>query len=295
VSTTLDALPQAAPLPRVRLKLRWRLRLPLLHVALAVLSLLTAMPLLWMVRTAFTPHAEVFRSTLALVPANPTVANFPAAFGLFPVGDWFLNSLWVATACALGKLIIAAPAAFAFARGRFPGRDAGFALVVGTMTVPYVITLIPTYMAVVQAGLYDTHLAVIVPTVAHCGFACFFLRQAFRQLPSEIFEAAAIDGAGPWRQFLLVALPNVRAALAALFVLGFLSAWNLYLWPLLVLESPEHKTLAIGLKLFATTGEQGGQWGPLMATAMLGVAPVLILFLLAQKQIVSAFVTSGIR
>jgi ABC-type glycerol-3-phosphate transport system permease component len=275
--------------------LRLRPRAPVLHVAIAAMALLTLLPLLWMVRTAFTPHAEVFRSTLALVPANPTLANFPAAFGLFPVGDWFVNSLLIATACALGKLVVAAPAAFAFARGRFPGRDAAFALAVGTMTVPYVITLIPTYMAVVRAGLYDTHLAVIVPTVAHCGFACFFLRQAFRQLPAEIFEAASIDGAGPWRQFLLVALPNVRAALAALFVLGFLSAWNLYLWPLLVLESPENKTLSIGLKLFATTGEQGGQWGPLMATAMLGAAPVLMLFLLAQKQIVSAFVTSGIR
>jgi len=291
VSTTVETLVHPVALPRLRVRWgRWGL-----HATLAALSLLTLFPLFWMLRTAFTPHAEVFRATLAPFPANPTLANFPQAFALFPVADWFVNSIVVAVSCAAGKLIVAAPAAFAFARGRFPGRDAGFALVVGTMTVPYVITLIPTYMGVVRAGLYDTHLAVILPTVAHCGFACFFLRQAFRQLPAELFEAAAIDGAGPWRQFARIALPNVRAALAALFVLGFLSAWNLYLWPLLVLETPENKTLSIGLKLFATTGEQGGQWGPLMATAILGAAPVLILFLLAQKQIVSAFVTSGVR
>jgi ABC-type glycerol-3-phosphate transport system permease component len=158
-----------------------------------------------------------------------------------------------------------------------------------------VITLVPTYIAVVAVGLYDTLAGVIIPSIGHCGFVVFFLRQAFKALPRELFEAARIDGAGPWRQMLLVALPNAWGAVAAMGVLSFLSAWNLYLWPHLILDASEHKTLSIGLKLFATTGEQGGEWGSLMATAMLGAVPVIVLYMLAQRQLVSAFVTSGLR
>jgi ABC-type glycerol-3-phosphate transport system permease component len=177
----------------------------------------------------------------------------------------------------------------------FRGRDAAFALVVGTMTVPYVITLLPTYVAVASLGLYDTLTGVIVPMVGHCGFVVFFLRQAFKSLPRELFEAARIDGAGPWRQMLGIALPNIWGAVAAMAVLSFLGAWNLYLWPHLILDASEHKTLSIGLKLFATTGEQGGEWGPLMATALLAALPVVVLYLVAQRQLVSAFATSGVR
>jgi ABC-type glycerol-3-phosphate transport system permease component len=248
-----------------------------------------------MLRTAFAPPHDVFHATLSLWPASPTLDNFAAAFRLHPVGAWFTNSMIVATAIALGKLAIALPAAFAFGVMTFRGREVAFAVVIGTMTVPYVITLLPTYVAVAALGYFDSLAGVIVPTLGHCGFVVFFLRQAFKSLPRELFEAARIDGAGPWRQLLGIALPNVRGAVAAMAVLSFLGAWNLYLWPYLILDSSENKTLSIGLKLFATTGEQGGQWGPLMATALLAALPVLLLYLVAQRQLVSAFATSGVR
>jgi ABC-type glycerol-3-phosphate transport system permease component len=248
-----------------------------------------------MLRTAFAPPAEVFQSTLSLWPDHPTLRNFTAAFRLHPVGLWFVNSMVVSLGITLGKLALALPAAFAFGVMSFRGRDVAFALVVGTMTVPYVITLLPTYVAVASLGFYDTLTGVIVPTIGHCGFVVFFLRQAFKSLPRELFEAARIDGAGPWRQMAEIALPNIWGAVAAMAVLSFLGAWNLYLWPQLVLDSTEHKTLSIGLKLFATTGEQGGEWGPLMATALLAALPVVVLYLVAQRQLVSAFATSGVR
>ena len=177
----------------------------------------------------------------------------------------------------------------------FRARDLAFALVVGTMTVPYVITLLPTYVAVASLGYYDTLTGVIVPTAGHCGFVVFFLRQAFKSLPRELFEAARIDGAGPWRQMLEIGLPNIGGAVAAMAVLSFLGAWNLYLWPHLILDATEHKTLSISLKPLATTGEQGGQWGALMATALLAALPVVALYLVAQRQLISAFTTSGVR
>jgi sn-glycerol 3-phosphate transport system permease protein len=266
-----------------------------LHAAFAVACLATLLPLAWMLRTAFAPSHDVFRATLSLWPDDPTLANFAAAFRLHPVGIWFVNSVVVAGAITLGKLAVAVPAGFAFAVMSFRGRDLAFALVVGTMTVPYVITLLPTYVAVASIGLYDTLTGVIVPAIGHCGFVVFFLRQAFKALPRELFEAARIDGARPWRQLLTIALPNIWGAVAAMAVLSFLGAWNLYLWPHLILDSREHKTLSIGLKLFATTGEQGGEWGPLMATALLAALPVVLLYLMAQRHLVSAFATSGIR
>lgn len=266
-----------------------------MHAAFVVACLVTLFPLLWMLRTAFAPSHDVFRATLSLWPDQATLGNFAVAFRLHPVGTWFVNSVVVAGAITLGKLAVSVPAGFAFAVMTFRGRDAAFALVVGTMTVPYVITLLPTYVAVASIGLYDTLTGVIVPTIGHCGFVVFFLRQAFKALPRELFEAARIDGAGPWRQMLTIALPNIWGAVAAMAVLSFLGAWNLYLWPHLILDATEHKTLSIGLKLFATTGEQGGEWGPLMATALLAALPVVLLYLVAQRQLVSAFATSGIR
>jgi ABC-type glycerol-3-phosphate transport system permease component len=267
----------------------------LLHASFAIACLATLFPLAWMLRTAFSPPQDVFRPTLSLWPDNGTWQNFAAAFRLHPVGTWFANSVAVAGAITLGKLAVSIPAGFAFSVLSFRGRDVAFALVVGTMTVPYVITLLPTYVAVAGIGLYDTLTGVVVPVIGHCGFVVFFLRQAFKVLPRELFEAARIDGAGPWRQMLTIALPNIWGAVAAMAVLSFLSAWNLYLWPHLILDSSEHKTLSIGLKLFATTGEQGGEWGPLMATALLAALPVVALYLVAQRQLVSAFATSGIR
>jgi ABC-type glycerol-3-phosphate transport system permease component len=266
-----------------------------LHLAFIAACLVTLFPMAWMLRTAFAPPNEVFQASLSLWPAHPTLGNFTAAFTLHPVGTWFVNSMVVSLGITVGKLALALPAAFAFGVMSFRGRNLAFGVVVGTMTVPYVITLLPTYVAVASVGLYDTLTGVIVPTIGHCGFVVFFLRQALKSLPRELFEAARIDGAGPWRQMVGIALPNIWGAVAAMAVLSFLGAWNLYLWPHLILDSSEHKTLSIGLKLFATTGEQAGQWGPLMATALLAALPVVALYLLAQRQLVSAFATSGVR
>lgn len=266
-----------------------------LHVALLVAAVVTVFPLLWMFTTAFTPNDMTFRRNLGLLPSHPTFDNFATAFQIQPVAYWLLNSVITSVAIAAGKMLIAIPAAFAFAHFRFRGRDWLFTVIVGTMTIPYVVTLIPTYIAVVKLDLYNTLAGVIVPSIAFCGFAIFFLRQAFKVVPTELLEAAVIDGAGPLRALVSIVVPNSLPAIASLSVLSFLSAWNLYLWPHLILNDTEMKTLSIGLKLFATNQEQLQQWGPLMATAVLGLLPALSLFVFAQRYILDAFVHSGIK
>ncbi|MHB1104524.1 MAG: carbohydrate ABC transporter permease [Devosia sp.] len=258
------------------------------HLVLACAALLTLFPLFWMVTTAFTPNDLILSRAVRFWPEQPTLDNFRIAFARHPVGLWLWNAFVVSSLVTLGKLAISLPAAFAFARMEFRGRDAMFWLVVATLTFPSVIGIVPTFIAVVKIGWFDTLAGVVVPSIAYVGFYIFFLRQNFRSLPAEMFEAAELDGAGPLRQLVQIALPNIRPAIAAVSVLSFLGAWNIYFWSLLVLESPEKKTITIGIKVFSDVEASNQLWGPLMATALLGVLPILALFLVAQRSMLEA-------
>jgi ABC-type glycerol-3-phosphate transport system permease component len=261
-----------------------------------MLCLLTAFPLFWMVATAFKPPEEIFSRNVSVLPANPTLENFPEAFRQQPVGRWFANSMFVSVGITAGQLLVSVPAAYAFARYRFRGRNALFALVVGTMLVPDVITIVPNYVLVSNLDWINTPQGVIIPRVAFTGFFVFLLRQAMLTVPQELFDAARVDGANEWTVLWRVALPLVRPAVAVVAILSFLSAWNLYLWPLLVLDDAVTKTLPVGIQYFALTPEGGGQtWGAMMATATLAILPPLVLYVFAQKAIISTFVESGVK
>lgn len=267
-----------------------------LHLIVVFLCLLTVFPLFWMISTAFKPPGEIFAPGLRPFPIRPTLENFPEAFRFQPVGRWFVNSVVIATSITFGRLTVSVLAAYAFARYRFRGRGALFALVVGTMIVPDVITIVPNYVLMADLDWLNTPQGAIVPMVAFTGFYVFLLRQAMLAVPQDIIDAARIDGAGSWTILWSVVLPLVRPAIAVVAILSFLQAWNLYLWPLLVLGDAEAKTLTVGLQYFI--GDQSGGerlWGPLMATASLAIVPPLVLYLFAQKHIISAFVESGVK
>lgn len=265
------------------------------HLIILLLGLVTLFPFAWMLSTAFKGPREIFTPDLRLLPHAPTLANFPEAFRSQPVGWWLFNSVAIAAAIAGGQVLLGLPAAYAFARHRFPGRGLLFSVVVGTMIVPYVTTIVPNYISIARLGWLDTRQAAIVPSLAFAGFTVFLLRQAILSLPQELFDAARLDGAGVWRSLWDIAFPLVRPAAAAAFIVAFLWAWDLYLWPLLTLTSDENKTLAVGLPRFIA--QQGGpaQWGPMMAMAAVATIPPLILFVLAQKTIISAYVTAGLK
>jgi ABC-type glycerol-3-phosphate transport system permease component len=266
-----------------------------LHLLVILLCLLTVFPLFWMLSTAFKPATEVFRPGVQLIPDAPTLANFPEAFRVFPIGWWFFNSTVIAVATTLGKLAVSLPAAYAFTRLDFPGRRLCFSLVLGTMIVPFVVTVIPSYVIVAKLEWLNTRQGVIVPSIAHTAFYVFLLRQYILTLPQELFDAARIDGAGPWTILWRIVVPNVRPAIAVVTILAFLAAWNQYIWPLLILNDLDTKTLAVGMQFFARNSDSTQLWGAMMATATLATIPPLVLYALAQKRIISTFVTSGIK
>ena len=266
-----------------------------LHLLVVLLCLLTVFPLLWMLSTAFKPAAEVFRPGIRLIPDAPTLANFPEAFRVFPIGWWFFNSTVIAVATTLGKLAVSLPAAYAFTRLDFAGRRIFFSMVLGTMIVPFVVTVIPSYVIVAKLEWLNTRQGVIVPSIAHTAFYVFLLRQYILTLPQELFDAARIDGAGPWTILWWIVVPNVRPAIAVVTILAFLAAWNQYIWPLLILNDLDTKTLAVGMQFFARNSDSTQLWGAMMATATLATIPPLVLYALAQKRIISTFVTSGIK
>jgi ABC-type glycerol-3-phosphate transport system permease component len=266
-----------------------------IHVVVILLCAITLFPMLWMLSTSFKIPTEVFTSDIQILPRTPTLSNFPDAFRYFPVGSWFWNSLFIAVVTTAGKVAISIPAAFAFARLRFRGDNLCFAAILGTMIVPAVVTYVPNYILVSRLDWINTNSGVVVPSLAHCAFYIFLLRQYIRTLPQEIFDAAKIDGATTWEMLRHIVLPNIRPGVAVVAILSFLHSWNQYTWPLLVLDDIKSKTLALGMQVFASNSESAQLWGPMMATAVLATVPPLLLYSLAQKQIISTFVTSGMK
>ncbi len=266
-----------------------------IHLLMIAICIVTLFPVVWMFSTAFKGPKDVFTPTIQLVPPHPTLHNYADAFQFQPLGWWLLNSAIVAAAITGGKLIVSVSAAYAFARFRFPARNLLFAIVLGTLIIPYVSTIVPNYVLIAKFGWINTRQGVIIPSIAFTGFNIFLLRQYMQSLPHELFDAARIDGANAWTMLWRITLPLVRPAVATVTILSFLSGWNLYLWPLLVLNDTKMKTLSVGIQYFAANAEGVQQWGPLMAAATLATLPPLALYVVAQKAIVSAFVTSGVK
>ncbi|HVL24184.1 MAG TPA: carbohydrate ABC transporter permease [Thermomicrobiales bacterium] len=267
----------------------------LVHALVIVICFLTIFPFFWMLSTSFKQADEVFTKDIQLIPLNPTLRNFPDAFGYFPVGHWLWNSFGIAVLTTLGKLLISVPAAFAFARLRFRGDKFFFAMVLATMIVPGVVTIVPNYVMVSRLGWLDSWTGVIIPSLPGTAFYVFLLRQNILTLPQDLIDAAKVDGASTLKLLAQIVVPNIRPAIAVVTILSFLGAWNQYLWPLLVLNDFEAKTLATGMQFFTSNTESAQLWGPMMATAAIATLPPLIIYAFAQKQIISTFVTSGIK
>jgi multiple sugar transport system permease protein/sn-glycerol 3-phosphate transport system permease protein len=266
-----------------------------LHSFVLLLCLLTVFPFLWMLTTAIKLPNEVFTKDIRLIPHHPTLQNFPDAFTYFPLWRWIWNSFGIAVLTTAGKLLISLPAAFAFGRLSFRGDKVLFSAVLATMIVPGIVTVIPNYILISNWGLMNTWAGVIIPSLPGTAFFVFLLRQNVRQLPPELVDAARVDGASTFEVLYQIVIPNIKPTIAVVVVLSFLGTWNQYLWPLLVLNDFDSKTLATGMQYFTGNAESAQMWGPMMATAAIAVIPPLILYALAQKQIIDTFVTSGMK
>lgn len=258
----------------------------LLLIGLALIIL----PFAYMVASSLETLAQIGALTPQFWP-NPFVwSNYAAAWNQLPMGQFFVNSLLVATATTIGQLITSSMAAYAFARLRFRGRSVLFALYLATLIIPSQVTLIPNYLLIRFLHLHNTYTGLIAPFVVSV-FSTFLLRQFFLTIPRDLEDAARIDGASHFQIYSRIILPLARPAMATVVILTFLASWNNFLWPLVVVDSPDKLTVPLGITQFQ--GQFATQWGPLMAASTLSIAPVMIVYVLAQRYFIEGIALSG--
>ena len=264
----------------------------ILYIVLILLALIIVLPLLWMLLTSFKTDSDAVRNPYS-IPNPFSLDGYQKLLnGQQPIFLWLWNSFAAASVQTILVLVTASMGAYALARLNFPGKRVVFGMIISTLLVPPVVFLIPNYLIVQNLGWLDSILAITVPGAAGA-FGIFFLRQFFVGLPVEIEEAARIDGASDLRIFLQIVLPLARPALATLAVLTFLNNWNDFLWPVYVLLSPDNMTLQPGLSMLQ--GAYRTHFGIVMAGAVVASVPVLILFGIAQRQIVESVAGTGVK
>jgi multiple sugar transport system permease protein len=261
------------------------------HILLLVGGILMALPFVWMAASSFKPLGEIFAQPPTMFPIEPTTQNYSTAWNSF---DWirgFGNSLLVAGSVTVVSVITCAMAAYAFARIQFPGVNALFMIFLATLMVPQQLTIIPLYVILGRVQLIDTLWALILPAALFNAFGVFLMRQYVRGIPRELEEAASIDGAGRVRSFITIILPLLRTPMVALGIFVFLGQWNSFFYPLIFLNSDTNFTLP--LMVNQLKGQYSSDWGALMAATTLAAAPLLIIFIIAQRQIVEGIALSG--
>lgn len=269
---------------------KWRVASLGKHLLLIGLSFVAIFPLYWMLNTSFKPGGEVFSS--ALLPSTWTFDNYKVAWSAIPLANMLTNSLIVTLAQTALQLLTSILAAYAFTRWDFRGSGFIFVLISLTWLVPFQVIMIPNYVTITDMGLRNSLLGLIVPNIASA-FAVLQLFHAFKAFPSALIEAARLDGASNWAILWRIVFPNMRASVASIGVLLFITCWNEYFWPLLLTSRLEDATIQIGLQMFMSS--ETNLWGPLMAAAAITSLPILLVYLLMQRQIIDSFVKGGLR
>ncbi|GIH28459.1 sugar ABC transporter permease [Acrocarpospora phusangensis] len=255
-------------------------------------ALVMLFPFAWTVVTSLTPDGALLSSPPDFTPDGAGLDAYRRLLETMPFWRIVFNSLWLGVASTALQLITSSMAAYAFARLPFPGRGALFAVYLATLMVPMQVLVVPLFLEMRAFNLVDTYFAVLAPTVASA-FGVFLLRQAIAQVPREFDEAAVLDGAGHLRVFAFVVLPLIRPALATFAIFGFLASWNSYLWPLVIIRSPEFMTIPLGLATLH--GQFTTEWNVVMAGSVVSVVPILVLYLFAQKHVIASVAQSGLK
>jgi multiple sugar transport system permease protein len=271
-----------------------RARLPFSprHLALVPISAVMVLPLVWMLVTSVESLDQTRHFPPTLIPTAFHWDNYRDAWNQAPFGRFFVNSVIVTGTAVLSNLILCSLAGYAFARLRFLGRELLFVALLATLMVPFQVIMIPTFLIVQHLGLVDSLGGLIAPNLV-TPFGIFLLRQFFRTLPVDLEEAARIDGSTRLGVLVRVVLPLSLPALATLGIVTFLWTWNDFLWPLIVITSTDQSTVQLGLASFQ--GAHVTKWNLLMAGNVMALAPMLIVFIGAQRWFVRSLATTGIR
>jgi putative chitobiose transport system permease protein len=272
------------PVPRTR-RLRRRLESAGWYVVLLAMSVVTVFPFAWMLLTSLKgPGDPIFSVPPQLIPADPTLANYTRVLDTLPVPSFFLNSIIVSSSVTVLSTLVSSLAAYPLAKMRFKGREAIFYLLLATLIVPVQLTYIPSFVLAVNVfHYYDMLPALIFPSLASA-FNVFLMRQAFRGVPNDLIDAARIDGANELRVWWNVLMPVVRPSLAAVAIFTFVTSWNDFLWPSLMLHTRDGMTLPVGLA--ALQGLFSSDFRSIAAGVTMTVLPILFFFMLLQRQFV---------
>lgn len=278
-------------MPRTSSRILW-------YFLFFVIILLSLAPVLWMVTTAFKPEREIISTTTNWLPLNPTFENFQAILTNYPMTRWLFNSFFTASAATLLVLVLDSLAGYAFARLEFKGRNILFMVILSMLFVPIQITVVPLFILFSRMGLTDTYWALILPVGGNVT-GVFLMRQFFLSIPSELEEAARVDGASTFRIFLSVILPLARPALTAVAILTFLSTWNSFFWPLIATRSDSVRTLPVGIAQFLSlrAGMVQGQMsiGQSMAGAVFAALPPIVVFVILQRYFIEGISRTGLK
>jgi multiple sugar transport system permease protein len=275
----------------LKIKRRFDPKVLPVHLLLLIGAIVMALPFAWMILSGFKPLAEIFAQPPKLLPQDWTTNNYSTALTGANFALGFFNSFYIAAVVVVVSTLTSAMAAYSFARIRFVGSGALFMVFLATMMVPIQLTIIPLYVILSNIGWVDSHLSIIVPAALFNAFGVFLLRQYVRGIPVELEEAAAIDGASRVRIFFQIIIPLLRTPMVALGIFTFLAQWNSFFYPLIFLNSDDKFTIQLLVNQFK--GLYASDWGSLMAAATLAAAPLLILFIVAQRQIVEGIALSG--
>ncbi|GII91111.1 carbohydrate ABC transporter permease [Sinosporangium siamense] len=258
----------------------------LIYAGLTVVGLVMLGPFIW------TFLASTTEGGVVSWPLDPSLAAYGRLLDTMPFWRILINSVMVAVVSTALQVVTSAMAAYAFARLRFQGRDAVFVVYLATLMIPMQVLVVPLFIEMKTFDLVDTYAGLIAPTIASA-FGVFFLRQAARQVPRELDEAAVMDGAGHIKIFAFVVLPLMRPALATFAIFAFMASWNAFLWPLVILRSPEFMTLPLGLANLH--GQFTTEWDVVMAGSVVSVLPILVVYVLAQRHVIASVARTGLK
>lgn len=266
----------------------------IVYLVLIFFVIITLAPLAWGISTSLKPSVDVFAYPPQWIPENPRWSNYIEAWEVAPFANFYWNSFYITTLIVIGQLFSSSMSGFAFARLRFPGRDKVFLLYLASLMIPAQVIMIPIFLMVKELGWVNSHLSLIVPSLA-TPFGTFLFRQFFLGVPEELVDAAKLDGCSPFGVYWRIFLPLAKPALATLAIFTALGTWNSFLWPLILIRSPELYTVTQGIGLLRGMIQWRVAMELVMAGTVTALIPIVIVFMLAQRYFIEGITLSGLK
>lgn len=264
----------------------------LIYIMVIVFAIVSIIPFMWMISTSLNHGAAIYQLPLDFFPSPLRFENYIHVYQKTPILTYFFNSVLVSTVITVGTLITTILATYGFSKVKFTGRDFLFVILIATMMVPGEVLIAPNFITLAKLGLINTKISLFIPWIASA-FSIFLLRQYFLEIPEELYYAAKIDGCSDFYYLTRIMVPYSKPALLNIAFLRIINSWNEFLWPLLMVNSEEQRTLPVGLATFIT--EAGSQYQYLMAYTTIILIPVFIIYFILQKHIIEGFSKAGIK